>query len=158
MLLRKRVWDIMREDFASVREDASLADAIGALRAVRAKQPDMSFVLVFSKSEKFLGVLSMWNLIQGMGPCLLKGSVLEDNEVDWDSSFVRACRSCAQVRIVDCLQHDIPVLKPNDPLARVLEVFLDYRRGRAVVEEGGKIIGVVCLADLFKEISDSLMP
>jgi len=158
MLLRRRVWDIMREDFASVREDASLAEAIGALRAIRVKQADMSFVLVFSKSDKFLGVLSMWNLIQGMGPCLLKGSVLKDNEVDWDSSFARACRSCAQVRIADCLQHDIPMLKPNDPLARVLEVFLDYRRGRAVVEEGGRIIGVVCLADLFKEISDSLMP
>jgi CBS domain. len=77
MLLRKRVWDIMREDFAFVREDSSLADAITALRAIRVKQPDMSFVLVFSKSEKFLGILSMWNLIQGMGPCLLKGSVLE---------------------------------------------------------------------------------
>ena len=33
MLLRKRVWDIMREDFAFVREDSSLADAITALRA-----------------------------------------------------------------------------------------------------------------------------
>lgn len=158
MLLRKRVWDIMREDFASVREDASLSDAITALRSIRAKQADASFVLVFSKSDKFLGILSMWNLIQGMGPCLLKGSVLEGNEVDWDNAFAQACRSCAQVRIVDCLQHDIPMLKPNDPLARVLEVFLDYRRGRAVVEEGGRIIGVVALADLFKEIGDSLIP
>ena len=44
MLLRKRVWDIMREDFAFVREDSSLADAITALRAIRVKQPDMSFI------------------------------------------------------------------------------------------------------------------
>ena len=158
MLVRKRVWDIMRSDFAVVREDASLSEAIGALRDIRGRQPDGSFVLVFSKSEKFLGILSMWNLIQGIGPCLLKGSVLDGNEVDWDRAFSVAYRSCAQVRITDCLQHDIPMLKPNDPLARVLEVFLDYRRGRAVVEEGGRIIGVVCLADLFKEISDSLIP
>jgi len=115
-------------------------------------------VLVFSKNEKFMGVLSMWNLIQGIGPCLLKGSVLDGNEVDWDRAFATACRSCSQVRITDCLQHDVPMLRPNDPLARVLEVFLDYRRGRAVVEEGGRIIGVVCMADLFKEIGDSLMP
>ena len=158
MLLRKRVWDIMREDYAFVREDASLSEAITALREIRSRQPDGSFVLVFSKNEKFLGILSMWNLIQGIGPCLLKGSVLEGNEVDWDKAFAMACRSCAQVRISDCLQHDIPTLKPNDPLARILEVFLDYRRGRAVVEEGGRIIGVVCMADLFKEIGDSLMP
>lgn len=48
-----RVWDIMREDFAFVREDSSLADAITALRAIRVKQPDMSFVLVFSKAKSF---------------------------------------------------------------------------------------------------------
>lgn len=152
MLLRKRVWDIMREDYAFVREDASLSEAIAALSSSRAKQPDSAFVLVFGKNDKFLGVLSMWNLLQGIGPCLLKSSVLDGGEVDWDRAFGKACRSCAQVRITDCLQHDIPVLKPTDPLARVLEVFLDYRRGRAVVEEGGKIIGVVTLAELFQEI------
>jgi len=157
MLLRKRVWDIMREDFVSVREDASLAEAITALLASRKTQKDNGFVLVFSKTGQFLGILSMWNLVQGIGPCLLKGSVLTGDEVDWDNAFSRACRSCAQVRINECLQTDIPVVKPNDPLARMLEVFLDYRRGRAVVEEGGKIIGVVTLADLFTEIGNSLI-
>ncbi|GAB1410206.1 CBS domain-containing protein [Desulfovibrionales bacterium] len=157
MLLRKRAWDIMREEFASVRENASLSEAIVALQNIRAKQPDTGYVLVFSENDRFVGMLSMWNLIQGMGPCLLKGSLLDGNEVDWDEAFGQACRSCAQVRIADCLQRDVPVLKPNDPVARVLEVFLDYRRGRAVVEEGGKIIGVVTLVDLFQEIGESLM-
>lgn len=157
MLLRKRAWDIMREDYASVREDASLSEAIRALSESRKEQPDNAFVLVFTKNDHFLGILSMWNLIQGMGPCLLKGSVQDGSDVDWDKAFGLACRSCAQVRISDCLQTDVPILKPNDPLARVLEVFLDYRRGRAVVEEGGRIIGVVTLADLFKEIETSLV-
>jgi CBS domain-containing protein len=157
MLLRKRAWDIMREEYASVREDASLSEAIRALSESRKKQPDNAFVLVFAKNDHFLGILSMWNLIQGMGPCLLKGSALEGSDVDWDKAFGLACRNCAQVRIADCLQTDVPLLKPNDPLARVLEVFLDYRRGRAVVEEGGRIIGVVTLADLFSEIGDSLV-
>lgn len=156
MLVRKRIWDIMRVEYASVLEDASLSEAFSSLLRIQLKQPDINFLLVFSKTQKFLGVLSMWNLIQGMGPCLLKGSVLDGNEVDWDKAFGMACRSCAQVRISDCLQHDIPVLRPNDPLARVLEVFLDYRRGRAVVDDGGKIVGVVTLADLFKEVGESL--
>ncbi len=147
----------MREEYASVREDASLSEAIRALSESRKKQPDNAFVLVFAKNDHFLGILSMWNLIQGMGPCLLKGSALEGSDVDWDKAFGLACRNCAQVRIADCLQTDVPLLKPNDPLARVLEVFLDYRRGRAVVEEGGRIIGVVTLADLFTEIGDSLV-
>lgn len=156
MLLRKRVWDIMREDFASVREDASLAEAIRALLASRQKQPDNTFVLVLSKTDRFLGVVSMWNLVQGLGPCLLRDTLLEPAEVDWDKAFAHACRSCANVGLMDCIQVDVPVIKPGDTLARVLELFLDYRRGRAVVEEGGRIIGVVVLADLFREIGAHL--
>jgi hypothetical protein len=30
---------------------------------------------------------------------------------------------------------------------------LDYRRGRAIVEDGERILGVVLLADLYREIS-----
>lgn len=157
MLLRKRVWDIMREDFASVQENASLADAVAALRDIRGRQPDVNFVLVFAAHGKFLGILSLWNLLQGMGPCLLKGATPDDGgDVDWDQAFAQACRSCARVRIQDSLQQDVPVLKPTDPVARVLEVFLDYRRGRAVVEEGGRIIGVVTMADVFQELSAAL--
>jgi hypothetical protein len=37
----------MREDFAFVREDATLSQAITALREIRARQADTSFVLVF---------------------------------------------------------------------------------------------------------------
>lgn len=159
MLLRKRVWDIMREDFAFVREDASLSEAIGALRAIRVQagghqlrpglrqEREIPGHPVHVEPDPGHGPLPA----EGLGPGRQRGGI-------GTAPFPRLCRSCAQVRISDCLQHDIPVLKPNDPLARVLEVFLDYRRGRAVVEEGGKIIGVVCMADLFKEISDSLIP
>ena len=56
MLLRKRAWDIMREDYASVREDASLSEAIRALGESRKKQPDNAFVFAckaMSQSEMF---------------------------------------------------------------------------------------------------------
>jgi CBS domain-containing protein len=57
------------------------------------------------------------------------------------------------VEIRDFMQIDVPRINPNEPLARVLEIFLDYRRGRAVVEDGDRILGVVLLADLYREIS-----
>ena len=154
MLLRKRAWDIMRDEYASVREDASMSETIRVLRESRTKQPDNAFVLVFSKTDRFVGVVSMWNLVQGIGPCLLKATATEEAEVDWDKAFSMACRNCSTIGIKDFLQTDVPILKPNDPMGRVLEILLDYRRGRAVVEEGGRIIGVVLLADLFREIGD----
>ncbi|MDY0274226.1 MAG: CBS domain-containing protein [Desulfomicrobium sp.] len=158
MLLRKRAWDIMREEYAVVRTESSLTEAIAALSAIQKKQPDMTFALVFTENDRFAGLLSMWSLIQSMGPCMLKGSDLISPQVNWDDAFEQACRNCAQVKVKDCLQPDVPIVKPNDLLARVLEVFLDYRRGRAVVEEGGRIIGVITLADVFKEIQECIIP
>lgn len=156
MLLRKRAWDILRENFAAVREDATLADVVRALEEIRKTQPDTTFVLVFSHTDQFIGLISLWNLIEGIGPCLLQKAAGEGPNIDWDKAFALACRNCVQIRALDCVQREVPKIKPNDPLARVLEVFLDYRRSRAVVEEGGRIIGVVTSADVLKEISKSI--
>lgn len=150
MLLRKRAWDIMREEFPSVQEDAVVQDVVKALTASQSRHPDNNCVVVHSRRGEFKGVVSMWNLIHSMGPCLLKGMGLDERDVDWDRAFERACRTCAQDSIAEYIQTDVPRIKANDPLARILEIFLDYRRGRAVVEEGGKVIGMVLLADLYR--------
>jgi len=152
MLLRMRAWDIMREDFPRVEEDASLSQVIREMNKNRQQQPDNNCVLVFTQKEEFLGVISMWNILQAMGPCLLKSSGIAERDVDWDRAFNRACRMCAQVRLRDFVQKDVPLVRPNDPLARIMEIFLDYRRGRAVVAEGGKIMGLILLPDVYKEI------
>ncbi|WP_457572567.1 CBS domain-containing protein [Desulfovulcanus sp.] len=153
MLLRKRAWDIMRDDFPYVEEDASLSKVITKLKDSQTKSPENNCVLVYSKKGKFLGIISMWNIIQALGPCLLKQAGLGEKEADWDQAFHRACRMCSQVGIKNLIQKDVPIVKPNDTLARIMEIFLDYRRGRAIIEEGGKVIGLVLLSDLYKEIA-----
>jgi len=144
----------MREEYPSVTEDASLTSVIKALKESRKEYPDNNFVVVLSRDRKrFKGVLSMWNIVQAIGPCLLKSVSMSDRDVNWDSAFKHACVTCSQVEIRDFMQVDVPRINPNEPLARVLEIFLDYRRGRAVVEDGDRILGVVLLADLYREIS-----
>jgi hypothetical protein len=103
--------------------------------------------------KKCIGVLSMWNIIQAIGPSLLKGAGMSERDVNWDKAFKHACMICSQVDIKDFMQVDVPRINPNEPLARILEIFLDYRRGRAIVEDGDRILGVVLLADLYLEIS-----
>jgi CBS domain-containing protein len=144
----------MREEYPAVTEDASLTSVIKALEKSRNEYPDNNFVVVLSKDRKlFKGVLSMWNLIQALGPCLLKSIGMVERDVNWDNAFKHACVTCSQVEIKDFMQIDVPRINPNEPLARVLEIFLDYRRGRAIVEDGDRILGVVLLADLYREIS-----
>ena len=154
MLLRKRAWDIMREEYPAVTEDASLVRVIKTLKDCRKECPDNNFVLVLSMDgKKCRGVLSMWNIIQALGPCLLKEVTINDRDVNWDKVFNHACLTCSQIDIKDFMQVDVPRINPNEPLTRILEIFLDYRRGRAIVEDGERILGVVLLADLYNEIS-----
>ncbi len=145
----------MREEYPAVTEDASLTAVIKALRESRKESPDNNFVVVLSKDRKrFKGVLSMWNIVQAIGPCLLKNVRLTDrDDVDWDNAFKHACVTCSQVEIKDFMQKNVPRINPNEPLAKILEIFLDYRRGRAIVEDGERILGIVLLADVYREIS-----
>jgi CBS domain-containing protein len=152
MLMRKRVWDIMRTDFASVSEDSGLVQVVKTLSRGIEEHPENNFVLVFSENQEFRGLVTMWNVLQAMGPCLLKNVPLL-GEIDWDDAFHSALRTCSQVGIREILQRDVPKVKPTDPLVRVMEIFLDYRRGRAIVEDGGRVMGVVLLHDLYREMA-----
>ncbi|MFP4316482.1 MAG: HPP family protein [Desulfovibrionales bacterium] len=151
MLMRKRAWDIMRDDFLRVDEDAELVDVVKTINRGIAKDPINNFVLVFSRDNEFRGVITMWNVLQALGPCLLQQIPLTGT-VDWDETFEEALRTCSSVDIKKIMQRDLPSLKPTEPLARIMEIFLDYRRGRAIVEEGGKVMGVVLLYDICREI------
>lgn len=53
MLLRKRAWDMMREDFATIDESASLAEGIRTLRDSMKTAPDNSVVVVKRKTAPF---------------------------------------------------------------------------------------------------------
>jgi CBS domain-containing protein len=162
MLMRKRVWDVMRTDFVSVSEDAGLIHVIKALHRGLKEHPANNFVLVFSdepaggeQQGTFRGLVTMWNVLQALGPCLLKDISLW-KDVDWDEAYHGGLRSCTRVGIRDVLQRDMPRVKPSDPLVRIMELFLDYRRGRAVVEDGGRILGVILLNDIFQEIAEDI--
>jgi predicted transcriptional regulator len=155
MLMRKRVWDIMRTDYARVGEDSGLVQVIKALDGALEANPTSNYVLVFSEANEFRGLVTMWNVLQAIGPCLLKNITLR-GEVDWDDAYHGALRTCSQVGIRDIMQRDVPKVKPTDPLARIMEIFLDYRQGRAIVEEGGRVMGIVLLHDLYREMASDL--
>ncbi len=158
MLFRKRAWDMMREEFAWVDESANLAEVVRALRESQQTSPENNVVLVLAKSgdgaPKLKGAVSVWKVLEAMDECVLRDPelrVVEDS--DFDQTFARACAVCTHTSLARHLESDVPMLKPGDPLPVVLELFLRKKRGWAVVEENGKVLGVVLVADVYREIS-----
>lgn len=162
MLFRKRAWDMMREEFAWVDESASLAEVVRVLRASQAVHPENNVVLVLGKAggqdRALKGAVSVWKVLEAVDECVLRDPKLKVvEESDFDKTFARACAVCTHTALSGHLEPDVPVLKPSDPMPVVLELFLRKKRGWAVVEENGKVLGVVLVADLYRELSADMV-
>lgn len=78
-------------------------------------------------------------------------------ETDWDRAFKRAGTACCSASLEDHIEEEVAILKPTDPMLVVLEIFRKKKRSWALVQEGGKIIGVVLLGDLYRELTRDLV-
>lgn len=161
MLFRKRAWDFMRDEFATVDESASLSEAVRALRESQKKSPENNIVLVMGKSgakEGVLkGVVSVWTVLAALDEKVLRDPELKvAQEGDFDKAFARASAVCTHTPLTTHMEPDVPTLRPNDPMPVVLELFLRRKRGWAVVQENNKVLGVILVADLYRELSGDI--
>jgi len=158
MMLRKRAWDMMRDEYPTVREDASLAEAIRVMREAMVDAPDSQVVVVKTKSGKLRGTINLWQLFKAVKQSVLKDENLTlDGEVDWDQQFANACLICTQLRLDEYIIPNPPLLKPNDPILVVLDVFLKSRRDWALVVEADKVMGVVYVTDVYRDMTRDMV-
>ncbi len=158
MMLRKRAWDMMRDDFPVVQEDASLAEAIRVMRKSMIDAPDSQVVVVRSKTGKLVGAINLWKLFKAVKKSVLKDENLKvAGDVDWDQQFANACLICTQMRLDDYLVKNPPILKPNEPILLVLDVFLKSRRDWALVVEGDRVMGIVYVTDVYREMTRDMV-
>jgi len=158
MMLRKRAWDMMHDEFAMVQDDASLAEAIRVMRDAMAESPENTAVVVKDKAGKLVGVITIWSILRAVEKSVLKDENLRQvGETDWDQAFKNACLICTQLRLDDYIERDVQIVKPNDPALLVLEHFLKRKRHWAVVVEGGRIMGVINISDLYREMTRDMI-
>lgn len=158
MLLRKRAWDMMREEFVQIGEDNTLAEAIGTMREAMRETPETQIVIVTDLRGRLKGAVSIWDVLKAVENSVLKDENLKlTEETDWDQAFARACRICTQADLPGHFEGDIPTVKPHDPLLVVLETFLSRKMNWVVVEENNKPIGIIYSSDLFRELSRDMV-
>jgi CBS domain-containing protein len=158
MLLRKRAWDIMRDDPVLIEDTQNLGTAIRLMREEVRNQPDSQVACVVNENGRFLGAVTIWDLIRNVENLVLKDETLtRADETDWDKAFSRACSICYGLDLKKIMHKKIPMVKPNDPLVLVVNRLVETKRSWAVVEEGGRPIGVVFISDLFREISREMI-
>ncbi|BBD08560.1 HPP family protein [Desulfovibrio ferrophilus] len=158
MLMRKRAWDIMRDDYTRVEAGSGLVSLIQVLKDAVSEDADNHIAVVVDETGKYKGVITMWNVMRKLEQCVFsEDMLLKYSDGDWDRAFTRACKACSDKGVDDLLEDNVPSVQPNDPLVVVVESFLKHRRGWALVREGGKVLGVVFKSDIFKEVSRDVL-
>lgn len=157
MLLRKRAWDIAREEYPVLRETDSLAKAMNILTEWLDKKDGCLCALVLDSNERLKGVVSIWDTIRFMEDALLHGNALRGaDENRFEQMFDNACKVSGSTSVAEIMDTDMTVISPDEPLVLILESFVKKGRSYAVVKEGPRVIGVIMITDIYTEISKKI--
>lgn len=158
MLQRKRAWDVMREEFPRADESVTLAEAGKILYEAMKTTPEMNVCVITGPRGQLKGAVSTWTVFRAVEHGVIKDAkLMRSEETDWDRNFHRACTVCTHVGLEGVMDTGFAVLKPSDSMFTVLEAFLEKNRSYAVVEEGGKVIGLILALDLYKEFAREMV-
>ncbi|MBU0741925.1 CBS domain-containing protein [bacterium] len=171
----KRVGDLMLplDEYAVVSESASLRDALDALeRAQTRLAPGRSHpraVLVRGRDGNIVGKLGMHGFLKALEP---KYAVLGDverlsqaglNEVFvnsvmenyrfWQDNIDDVCRRAHTVKVGQVMRPVESSIDENRSLTEAIHLFVMWQTQSLPVTRDGRVVGVLRLSDLFREIS-----
>ena len=151
-MISKRAFDALRTDVIVVDAGESLEAVAGKLRKHLEKSPDMDAVAVM-RQGRFLGVVSLRTLLGDLNDCALDASLRESlGDDDFEDTYRLACRRCMCRKAAEAARRDIPKVAPSDSLHLVLDAMIKADSRFAVVLEGEKVLGLVPLGEIFREM------
>jgi Mg/Co/Ni transporter MgtE len=119
-------------------------------------------LLVFDEKNNLLGSLGIREILKGLEPKFLspvKGAqVHEESEAElsliWDSMFDTQAMQLADQKVSDCMVPIRHFVRPDDPVTRAAYLMVHHDLTFLPVLEGGrKLVGVVKIFDVFRELS-----
>jgi CBS domain-containing protein len=162
----KKVKELMipLEDYPHIPYWFSLRQAMAIVREAAVKF-EMTFepraVLVFDEKYQLMGILTLRDIIKGLEPRFLQ----ETNLVKGDPNlailmgdlFGPGLKEASQKPVSEVMSPIKVTIQGNDPIAKAIFVMIKEDVGLMPVMEGGKVMGMIRLSDLFKVISDLVL-
>jgi CBS domain-containing protein len=144
-------WFTLRQAMAIVREAALKFEGQFEPRAV----------LVFDEKYQLLGILTLRDIITGLEPKFLRETALV--KADPNLTVLLGDLSGPQMksqsqRVVSESMSPIKVtVNAEDPVAKTLALMIKENLGLVPVMQGGKVVGMLRLSDLYGEISQIVL-
>jgi CBS domain-containing protein len=160
MPYEKKVKDLMipLEDYPHIPYWFTLNQAVIIVREAAIKY-EGSFepraVLVFDEKYHLLGILTLKDIVRGLEADLLGGS--GGSALSWQELVGLKLQKQAEKQVSEVMSPFKVTVSSSDSLVKALALMLQENVERIPVLEGDKVVGLIRLADLFKEISGALL-
>ena len=158
------------DDYTSVQADSTVRDGIEKLKNSYEKflstgkimESGHRAIMVF-EGEKVVGVLNMQKILGAVRPEYLsapKPAMAESMQFSpmfWSGLFMSQVKKLKDRKISDIMSACPPVVEGDANLMEVVDSMHSEGRRRVVVQENGKVVGVIREQELFYEISKILL-
>jgi predicted transcriptional regulator len=171
----KKVKELMLplDDYAVVNEDATLLDAVRALREAQKRLPEgrqpSRAILVTDKTGKIIGKLGhlaflkalepRYNLVGDLPTLAHAGlssdfiNMMMDRMSLWEGDFMDICKRAKSVKVKDAMRSVTECIDEEAPLNEAIHNIIVWQTLSILVKRGNQIVGILRLSDLYDEMS-----
>ncbi len=169
----KKVKDIMTEidNYSTVTVNMTVREAVRKLMRSLTELVSSNLIreaghrslLVFDEQKKFIGILSMKDLIKGVRPFYLslpKSSMADSVRFShvftggWDGLFTIQMKTLADKKVGELVLDVPPMIDENANLMEVADLLFKTQKTRLIVTSGKKVTGILREQNLFFEIAN----
>ena len=147
--------DVMETDFYTVHPDTPIPDAVKAFREAARKHERRVFgMMVVDEQDRLVGMISMYDILVLMRPKHIHiwG---EMNDIDVAEFINEVLNRSQSIRVGDLMTTEVITATPDTHLLLIVDVMLRKHIRRIPVVDGGKVVGIVHISNLFFHIMEN---
>jgi CBS domain-containing protein len=136
-----------------LQQEMNLSEAVSMIRkSSLGGGVNVNGMVVLDKGQKLVGVVSIKDIIRAAIPSYLEGNL---RGFAWDGMLEEHVKKASEIKVSDIMSKNVITIEPGDSLMRCADLMIDYYLQRLpVVDESGRVLGMVHIQALFVCIAD----
>lgn len=142
--------DLMTKNFDTIHRDATVELAIRKILNAKVRPTGHKTIslMVVDDDHALVGTISMHYVLYHLRPFSLLFAV-EDADLTWSGELDGFVQAVKAKKVHQIMNPDVLSIPPDEPLMAIVDRMMRNRVRRLSVVEGGKLIGVVYMSDIF---------
>jgi CBS domain-containing protein len=141
--------DIMDTRFHTLRPQETIAQAVKTFRSASREEGKKVFgLIVVDDADRLVGMLSMYDILLFIQPKHMKiwG---EMTDLDPDSLLEDLLVKVRGIQVGDIMTTEVVTITPQTHILSILDLMINQHIRRLPVSDGGRIVGMVYMSDVF---------